>query len=185
VSDEPIGYCSACGGPLVSKEVDSREARWCARCRRSAERRPAVGVAVILEEDGRVLLVRRKYGFGVGAWSFPCGYVEWDEDVRAAAVRELTEETGLVARVDSLYEVLSNGHDPGRRTVGVWFLGTRTGGWLRPGSDADLVGWFELDSLPALAFPTDALVLGRLLADFQATPKPPPPDTAPTLGLCG
>lgn len=56
-------------------------------------RRPIVGTSVIpLLSDGRIVLVRRRDS---GLWGLPGGIVDWDEDVAAAAKRELNEETGL------------------------------------------------------------------------------------------
>ena len=55
-----------------------------------------VGVHVLLERDGRVLLMRRAgTGFFDGLYSLPGGHVEPGESVRQAAVRELFEETGV------------------------------------------------------------------------------------------
>ena len=58
-------------------------------------RNPTAGVAVIILEDGKILLGRRSRGRYKGAWCIPCGHVEWGEDVRCAARREFLEETGL------------------------------------------------------------------------------------------
>jgi 8-oxo-dGTP diphosphatase len=61
----------------------------------SAVRRPAVGVAVIVCRDGRVLLGRRRGSHGSGTWQFPGGHLEWGEQVFDCARREVLEETGL------------------------------------------------------------------------------------------
>ncbi|MDP9383519.1 MAG: NUDIX domain-containing protein [Chloroflexota bacterium] len=45
-----------------------------------------------------VLLVRHRYGPTQGRWDFPRGYVRADEDLEAAVMREVTEETGVKAR---------------------------------------------------------------------------------------
>jgi ADP-ribose pyrophosphatase YjhB (NUDIX family) len=136
-------------------------------------RNPAVGVAVIVRRsgDGAVLLGRRTGSYR-GQWCIPCGYVEWDEDVEAAARREFEEETGLRVRLTGVYAVHSNFHDPARQTVGIWFTGEVTDGELHPGDGLDLVRFFSLDALPAdLAFPTDRLVLERLRHE-TLTPNP-------------
>ena len=44
---------------------------------------------------GHVLMVQRKGPLGVGLWALPGGFIEQDETLAAAAVRELHEETGL------------------------------------------------------------------------------------------
>jgi len=135
----------------------------CPTCSRILWRNPKAAVAVILrDEGGRVLLVRRS-GSRAGAWCIPCGNIEWDEDVREAARRELEEETGLRVETGEVYAVLSNFHDPEAHSVGIWFLGRIAGGRPHPGGDADELGWFALDELPSpLAFPTDILVLSAL-----------------------
>lgn len=131
---------------------------------------PAVGVAVVLRDDtGRLLLARRS-GTYAGTWCIPCGYVEWGEDVRDAAVRELKEETGLDVELGDVLAVHSNFHDERQLTVGIWFSGVTIGGHLRPDDDVDAVQWCALDELPGeLAFPTDALIVDQLRSDDGAT----------------
>jgi mutator protein MutT len=59
------------------------------------ERRPYIGVAVIVVQNGRVLLGKRKNAHGAGTWQFPGGHLEYGESIEACARRELFEETGL------------------------------------------------------------------------------------------
>ena len=65
---------------------------------------PAVGVVVLRGEE--VLLVRRGTAPRLGQWSLPGGRIEWGETAEAAALRELTEETGVEAELLGLIEVL-------------------------------------------------------------------------------
>jgi len=118
---------------------------------------------VVLNDDGELLMVRRgPTATRAGFWSIPAGFVDYGEDVREAAARELLEETGLIADIGDVLHAASNFHDPAKLTVGVWFAGTVTGGHLEAGDDADDVGWFSLDDLPPLAFTTDQALLKKL-----------------------
>jgi ADP-ribose pyrophosphatase YjhB (NUDIX family) len=123
-----------------------------------------VGAAVVLwDERGRLLLVRRgPYATRSGLWSIPAGFVDYGEDVRSGAARELLEETGLVATIGDPVWVATNTHDPAKVTVGIWFAGHRVDGVLAAGDDADGVGWFDLDDLPPLAFGTDKAYIASL-----------------------
>ena len=129
---------------------------------------PGVGAASIIRDaTGRVLLVQRSPGqFGAGRWCFPCGFVEWGEDVRVAAAREALEEAGLEVVIGDPIYVASNFHDPEKPTIGIWFAATPVDPAATPvaGDDAVAVGWFDPASPPPLAFPTDAALLARLAA---------------------
>ena len=59
------------------------------------EKRPAVGVAVIVIKNGKVLLGKRKGSHGSGSWAFPGGHLEFNESIEACAKREVFEETGM------------------------------------------------------------------------------------------
>ncbi len=110
---------------------------------------------------------RRAQGAYAGLWCIPCGRLEWNEDVRAGAIRELLEETGLEVTADDIVAVHSNFHRTDDHSVGIWFAGQITGGHLHP-ADGELTDLAYVDpaSPPPLAFPTDALVLAQL-----ATPQ--------------
>ena len=157
-------YCPLCAAELETVDVYDRLRRRCPSCGFIHWRNPGVGAAVVVfDDEGRVLMVRRGPGATrPGYWSIPAGFVDYGEEIRTAAARELLEETGLVAEVGDVMFVASNFHDPSKLTVGVWFAGTVTGGALEAGDDADAVGWFELDDLPPLAFETDAALFERL-----------------------
>jgi ADP-ribose pyrophosphatase YjhB (NUDIX family) len=60
---------------------------------------PELCVGAVVTADGRLLLVQRGRGAGIGLWSIPGGRVELGEPMAAAVVRELREETGLAGRV--------------------------------------------------------------------------------------
>jgi ADP-ribose pyrophosphatase YjhB (NUDIX family) len=149
------------------------EISWtCPSCGSHQFRRPTVGVAVVVVEEGRILLVRRRFGAKAGLWCIPCGHVGWDEEVRQAAVREAREETGLEVQLGGIVAVHSNFWRPHRQTVGIWFDGQRVGGRLVAGDDAAEVGFHDLQQLPDLAFDTDRLVMAQL-SEHEEEADPP------------
>jgi len=156
-------FCPCCGGPLETKLIKGHDRLVCRDCGKVHYVNPAVGVAVVVRRGSDILWGRRAGGKYAGAWCIPCGYVEWGEEVRAAAAREFQEETGLVVEVGEILAVHSNFHDPARLTVGIWFAGRVVGGKLAPADDLKEAAFFPLDHPPQpLAFPTDLLVVEEL-----------------------
>lgn len=58
-------------------------------------KRPKVGLGVIIKKEGKVLLSKRKGSHGEGTWSFPGGHLEFGETLEECACREVLEETGI------------------------------------------------------------------------------------------
>ncbi len=117
--------------------------------------RPVVGIgAVVLDERGRVLLVRRAHAPLKGEWSLPGGAVEVGETLEEAVAREVLEETGLVVDVGPVVEVLDRiDRTPDGRVeyhfVIVDYLCRARSGDAVCGSDADAVQWVARPDLAA------------------------------------
>lgn len=109
-------------------------------------------MAVVADE--RVLLVRRGRDPGRDLWAVPGGKVAFGETLRAAARREVAEETGLVVDLGAVLwagESIGPGDPPEWHYALVDFLGGVVSGVPVAGDDAAELGWFGRDE--ALALP--------------------------------
>jgi ADP-ribose pyrophosphatase YjhB (NUDIX family) len=100
-----LNFCSRCGGPLNFGFVDgeNRERLACSTCGFVAYVNPRLVVSTIpVTDDGRVVLLRRGIEPGKGRWAQPGGFLEVDETVTEAAIRETFEETGLVVKLGQM-----------------------------------------------------------------------------------
>lgn len=121
--------------------------------------RPSLTVdAVVFFKDGhilKILLIKRKYSPFEGCWALPGGFIDMDEPLEVAAMRELKEETGLdnilLTQLGAFGDV---DRDPRGRTVSVVYLGETTCNNCKVKGDDDAAEaeWFDVDNLPKLAF---------------------------------
>jgi ADP-ribose pyrophosphatase YjhB (NUDIX family) len=125
---------------------------------------PAVAAGVILHDGDRLCLVRRAHNPGLGRWTFPGGFVDLDEEVPAAALREAVEETGCRGEVERLVGVYHSLGPGGKRVVIVVYAARLTGKSPAGSDEVAEVRWFERDELPWDEFAFESSV--RALEDY-------------------
>ena len=110
-----------------------------------------IGVGGAVVQDGRLLLVRRASRRGRGNWQVPGGFVEPDETIEDAVVREVAEETGVKAEVNGILGV-RNRYDPDvANSLYIVLLLRSLGGEPKPDQhEVDQAGYFTLDEIGAL-----------------------------------
>ena len=130
-------------------------------------------VFTIRHESLKVLLIKRAEDPYLGSWALPGGFVEIDEDLDAAAERELAEETGVTGvYLEQLYTFGKPDRDPRERVISIAYYALIPSDriQIRAATDAEAVGWFGLDEIPSLAFDHQKIfdmALGRLRAKLD------------------
>ena len=66
---------------------------------------PRISVGLVVWRENEVLLIRRANPPFQGCWSIPGGKVEFGETLHQAGLREVQEETGIIAAVDTLIDI--------------------------------------------------------------------------------
>jgi 8-oxo-dGTP diphosphatase len=124
---------------------------------------PKVGVALLITQGDRVLLVKRKGVHGEGTWSTPGGHLEYGESPEVCALREAEEETGVHAK-NVTFRAITNDifAESGKHYITVWMQGEYDSGepCINAPYEIAEVGWFTWDALPQPLF----LSLVNLLA---------------------
>jgi 8-oxo-dGTP diphosphatase len=159
-----MNYCPCCGQALGDKFLFGRVRRTCPDCGFVFFHDPKVAAGVLAERDSKVLLVKRRYEPRQGDWALPAGFVEIDEGPVQAALRELTEETGLIGRIRGIIGTYHIRSDPRGPIVTILYHAQIVGGELQAGDDAAEVRFFTPDELPKnLAFASTRQALHRWL----------------------
>src|SRR5690554_3856023 len=120
--------------------------------------RPALTVDAIVytseKENTFVLLIRRGIEPFKGKWALPGGFVNIDELLAAACMRELQEETGLKVQEMKQFKTFDAiDRDPRHRTISVVFSSELEGKYpVNGGDDAAQAEWFPVDDLPEMGF---------------------------------
>lgn len=149
---------------LVEELIDSKKRKRCPVCEFVYYKNPVPAAGGFIVEDGKVLMVRRKYPPREGYWSFPAGFMEWGETPAACCIREVKEETGLDVDVTSSFKVYSGSDDPRTRAVLIMYIVKIKGGKMIPGDDASELRYFPFNNLPEnIAFESHV----RALAEYE------------------
>lgn len=143
-------FCPICGSELETRRIDDKDRLVCRACDFILYINPKVAAGILVEDDGKVVLVRRGVQPSAGAWALPSGFAEYEETIEETAIREAYEETGLRVEVDGLLGVYSYDNEIIGRGVLVLFRGHGAGGVLRAGDDAAEVARFGPDELPPM-----------------------------------
>jgi len=122
--------------------------------------RPAVTVdaAILTEKENEmwVLLIQRKREPFKDYWALPGGFVDENETLEEAIVREVREETGIILSLNEIqqFKAYSDPHrDPRQRTITMVFVAfVASDIFFEAGDDAQKAKWFALSNLPLLAF---------------------------------
>jgi mutator protein MutT len=142
-----------------------------------AERSAIVAAgAVVVDDRGRVLLIRRGHAPSAGEWTLPGGRVEAGETPEVAVVRELREETALEGRVVASLGVVTVAREGETYAIHEYLVRpakpSRANAGVRAGDDAADVRWVEAGELAALGVRSDAVaVIERGLAHAHGGPR--------------
>ncbi len=139
--------CPRCGTALAREAG----AVGCPSCGLVVYARPTPAVcALLVDEEGRVLLGRRAEEPAAGRWDILGGFMEEDEQPLETLRRELREETGLdVEPLEFLAAVSDVYGEEGRATLNLCWTARIAGGGLTLAPELAEVRWFGPDELPS------------------------------------
>lgn len=133
-----------------------------------------VDVAVLrLNDLPEILLVQRKDPPYQDMWALPGGFMEMEETLEEAAIRELKEETGLTAEELIRFDTYDEpGRDPRGRTITQVFIMIWKEEMGKPeaASDARSLDWFDLTSHPGMAF-DHAVIIRDVIELIKSSPR--------------
>jgi 8-oxo-dGTP diphosphatase len=141
----------------TTADLDARRA-----ARRYPDRPIVAALAVVLRgagSDARALIVQRAQQPNQGRWGFPGGVVELGETVREGAMRELAEETGILAEPADILDVQDAIHRDALGRVQFHYTLIAVRGIWRSGEgeaadDAAATAWVRREEIAAGFYPT-------------------------------
>lgn len=116
----------------------------------TGNQRHVVVDALVIDKNKILLIKRAAHLTNGGKYAFPGGFLDRDETAEQAVVREVKEETGYDANVESLFTIIDNPNRPqeDRQNVAFIYIVKPLGQTGKADSESSEVKWFSLDDLP-------------------------------------
>jgi ADP-ribose pyrophosphatase YjhB (NUDIX family) len=139
--------CPRCRAELTHKSVSVT----CSSCGLSVHASPSpTASAILVDDEGRVLLTRRAGDPGEGLWDLPGGFLEEREDALATLRRELREELGVEVEPGGLVGSFPDRYgEDGPWTINFYWEARIVSGEPTPADDVADLAWFARDALPS------------------------------------
>lgn len=164
---EQFLYCSFCGGFLEYSENNLLQ---CQSCLRHLHINPRpVNAAILENEKGEIMLVKRKADPSIGKWDLPGGFVDLNESVEESLKRELQEELGIIPQEIRYFDSYSDTYiyqGISYPTIGFVYTGkVKSDQKISVSSDIDGYEFFSPEDIPLkdLAFPSLEIAIKKLL----------------------
>ena len=176
-----LNFCSRCGATLHFGTVpgEDRDRLSCDACGHIVYVNPRLVVTTFPVTDaGEIVLIKRGIEPGLGEWAQPGGFLEVDETVHQAAIRETWEETGLLVEpgeIIGLYTRLE------AAVVTIAFEARIVGGTPAPTPEATEIEAYAPEAIPWAGHRLSDHDLGTARLDRPAPPRPAPGRSASTV----
>ena len=149
----PRKYCPKCKSKIARKKIENRLRDYCPTCKTIFYDNPLPVVSAVVPNKKReILLVLRDRDPYAGQWCLPSGFVELNESVEKAIIRELKEETGIKGKVLRLLDTNSRYNEIYGDLIWVTFEVKKSSGKVIAGDDARDAKYFPINNLPKLPF---------------------------------
>ena len=148
-----LEFCSSCGNKNVYGHIDGEHRYHCATCKTIHYENPKPTATIICTKNDTLLLAKRAFSPAKGEWGLPGGFMELNETLNEAAIRELKEETNLDGTVK---RILSTCSHYGTIFGDILLIGVEMEvnnfSKMKAGDDAEELGLFNINDLPSIAF---------------------------------
>ena len=149
-----LEYCSNCGLKNKNGYIDGNIRFHCQECKTIHYENPKPTATLICPNGNSILLGKRAYNPGKGEWGLPGGFMELNESLEEAAIRELKEETNLNGTVNHILGTCSH---YGSIFGDVLLIGLIVDlqndlSLMKAGDDVSELQFFNINKLPDLAF---------------------------------
>lgn len=162
-------FCSECGAPVVFEipQGDSRPRHVCRACTTIHYINPRIVAGTLPVHRGQILLCRRAIEPRRGYWTLPAGFMELNETVADAAIRETWEEAAARVDLQGLYTIVNI---PYIGQVHVFYRAELVDGLFGVGEESLETRLFRAEDIPwsDLAFRSVRMTLEKYLADQRA-----------------
>lgn len=164
----PRKYCPNCKSRIVRKKIEARNRDYCDACKTIFYDNPLPVVSAVVSNKNReILLVLRDRDPYAGQWCLPSGFVELNESIEKAVIRELKEETGIKGKVLRLLDTNSRYNEIYGDLIWVTFEVKKSSGKVIAGDDARDAKYFPINDLPKLPFFANRRAVKRYIKTYR------------------
>jgi 8-oxo-dGTP diphosphatase len=146
-------YCSQCGSKNIFSYIDGNNRFHCPQCQTIHYQNPKPTATLICIKNNKLLLGKRDRDPAKGQWGLIGGFMELNETLDEAALRELYEETQLKGEVINIIGTSSHYNTVFGDILLIGLL-VKIDDWttLKAGDDISQASFFDINNLPKLAF---------------------------------